>query len=132
MEFRIEPYTQERVGDVLAFERQLRREEDFWGWEIDSAYEEAVRKSFEDRRFDAAVSLLAYDGDRVVGRIDASLIFSHFDGSELPARRRCPGAHEFPASAAEGYGSLMFGWAHGPERGGTAVLPLRGECGHPR
>lgn len=81
MEFRIEPYTQERIGDVLAFERQLRREEDFWGWEIDSAYEEAVRKSFEDRRFDAAVSLLAYDGDRVVGRIDASLIFSHFDGS---------------------------------------------------
>ena len=65
MEFRIEPYTQERIGDVLAFERQLRREEDFWGWEIDSAYEEAVRKSFEDRRFDAAVSLLAYDGDRV-------------------------------------------------------------------
>lgn len=81
MDLRIEPYTLERVEDVLAFERQLRREEDFWGWEIDSAYEDAVRSSFEDRRFDSAVSLLAYDGERVVGRIDASLIFSHFDGS---------------------------------------------------
>lgn len=81
MDIRIEPYTQERVSDVLAFERQLRREEDFWGWEIDSAYEEAVRGSFTDPRFDAAVSLLAYDGGRVVGRIDASLIFSRFDGS---------------------------------------------------
>lgn len=81
MDLRIEPYTLERVEDVLAFERQLRREEDFWGWEIDSAYEDAVRSSFEDRRFDAAVSLLAYDGERVVGRIDASLIFSHFNGS---------------------------------------------------
>lgn len=80
MDIRIEPYTLENMDDVLAFERQLRREEDSWGWEIDGAYEEAVRRSFADGRFDTSISLLAYDGARVVGRIDAALIFSHFEG----------------------------------------------------
>jgi len=80
MEIRIEPYTLANIEDVLAFERQLRLEEDGWGWEIGDAYEEAVRKSFADGRFDPSISLLAYDGERVVGRIDSALIFSHFEG----------------------------------------------------
>ena len=37
MQIRIEPYTKERIDDVLAFEHELRRQEDFWGWEIDKA-----------------------------------------------------------------------------------------------
>lgn len=31
--------------------------------------------------FANSISLLAYDGGRVVGRIDSSMIASHFDGS---------------------------------------------------
>lgn len=81
MQIRIEPYTKERIDDVLAFEHELRRQEDFWGWEIDEAYEESVRKSFVDRLYKTSVSYLAYVDNKVVGRTDASLIPSHFDGS---------------------------------------------------
>ena len=28
-------YTKTEIDDVIQFELQLRREEDFWGWEID-------------------------------------------------------------------------------------------------
>lgn len=76
----IKEYTKERIPDVLAFEEALRQEED-WGWEIDEAYRESVERSFEDQRFQNSLSFLAYDGEAVVGRIDASLICSHFDGS---------------------------------------------------
>ena len=58
MELQIRAYTKDRIPDGLDFERRLRREEDFWGWEIDQAYV------------------------RAVGRIDASLIASRFDGSK--------------------------------------------------
>ena len=66
-------YTRNRIPDVLEFEKRLREGEDFWGWEIDQAYVDAVNRSFDDRSFDDAVSVLAYDGGAVVGRIDASL-----------------------------------------------------------
>lgn len=77
----IKRYTKNEIKDVIEFELQLRREEDFWGWEIDDAYIESVKKSFEDSKFANSVSFLAYVNDKVVGRIDASLICSHFDGS---------------------------------------------------
>lgn len=76
----IKPYTEDRIDDVIAFERAIRAEEDFWGWDIDEAYVQAVKASFHDPKFDNAVSLLAYDGEQVVGRIDAALICSRFDG----------------------------------------------------
>ncbi len=79
---KIQTYTREKIPDVLDFEKRLREEENFWGWEINSAYVSAVEKSFEDKSFDDAVSLLAYDDGAVVGRIDASLIASRFDGSK--------------------------------------------------
>lgn len=82
MKLEIRTYTKERIPDVLDFERRLRQEEDFWGWEIDQAYVSAVESSFEDRSFRDCVSLLAYDDGAVVGRIDASLIASRFDGSK--------------------------------------------------
>ena len=75
------PYTQNRVEDVLDFERRLREEENFWGWEIDGAYIAAVKKSFQDPRFADSVSLLAYADGKVVGRIDSTMVCSHFDGS---------------------------------------------------
>ena len=81
MQIRIELYTKERIDDVLAFEHELRKQEDFWGLEIDEAYEESVRKSFVNPLHKTSVSFLAYVDDKAVGRIDASLIPSHFDGS---------------------------------------------------
>ncbi len=78
----IQPYTKDKIPDVLDFERRLREEENFWGWEIDHDYISSVEQSFEDTSFDDSISLLAYDNGVVVGRIDASLIASHFDGSK--------------------------------------------------
>lgn len=78
----IEEYTRDRVRDVLEFERRLREEEDFWGWEIDEDYIRAVERSFDDPAFDDSISLLAYEGGAVVGRIDAACIASRFDGSK--------------------------------------------------
>lgn len=77
----IRAYTKELIPDVLDFERRLREEESFWGWEIDEAYIESVARSFDDPAFDRCVSLLAYAQESVVGRIDANLIYSRFDGS---------------------------------------------------
>ena len=77
----IRPYTKDRISDVVQFEKALREEETFWGWEIDEAYLTKVTDSFDDNSFHDSVSLLAYDGDKVVGRIDSAMIKSHFDGS---------------------------------------------------
>ena len=57
---KIQSYTKDRIPDVLDFERRLRKEEDFWRWEIDQAYVSAVESSFDDKSFDDAISLLAY------------------------------------------------------------------------
>ena len=77
----IVPYTAANVPDVLSFEHRLREEEDFWGWEVDDAYIAQVQKSFEGDAFRDALSFLAYMDGQAVGRIDACLIRSHFDGS---------------------------------------------------
>ncbi|MBR6802071.1 MAG: GNAT family N-acetyltransferase [Eubacteriaceae bacterium] len=75
--------TKELIPELLSFERDLRSEEpEVFMWEIDEDYIKNLESSFGDGRFDSsAVSLLAYDGGRVVGRIDASLIYSRFDGT---------------------------------------------------
>lgn len=57
---KIDRYTKDKVNDVIDFELRLRQEEDFWGWEIDDAYIENVKKSFEDSKFDHSLSFLAY------------------------------------------------------------------------
>ena len=80
-EIKIELYTKEKIPDVVAFEKQLRAEEDVWGWEIDDAYIKSVTDSFGDPRFQNALSLLAYIGEQVVGRIDVVRIPSYFDGT---------------------------------------------------
>ena len=74
-------YTRERIPDVMDFERRLREEEPFYNWEIDEAYQKRMEAAFDDPRFANAVSLLAYEEGRVVGRIDGSLIASRFDGT---------------------------------------------------
>ena len=78
---KIVQYTREQIPDVVAFEKQLRVEEDVWGWEIDDAYIKSVTDSFNDPRFQNALSLLAYIGEQVVGRIDVVRIPSYFDGT---------------------------------------------------
>ena len=77
----IKHYTKERILDVLQFERDLRAEENFWGWEIDEKYIADVTASFENPAFANSLSLLAYMDGKVVGRIDSTMICSHFDGS---------------------------------------------------
>ena len=74
-------YTRDRIDDVINFENRLREEETFWGWEIDEAYKASVQRSFDDPRFEHSLSLLACADGKVVGRIDSTLICSHFDGS---------------------------------------------------
>ena len=81
MDIRIEKYTLDKVDDVIDYENRLRQEEDDWGWVIDDAYKEAVKKSFLDPSFNDSISLLAYVDNKVVGRIDSTMIKSHFDGS---------------------------------------------------
>ena len=83
MNITIQKYTKEHIPDVLAFEAQLREEEPgHWPWDIGPASAAAVERSFFDSAFNASLSLLAYDGGKVVGRIDCAIIASHFDGSK--------------------------------------------------
>ena len=35
MELKIQTYTKDRIPDVLDFERRLRKEEDFWRWDLE-------------------------------------------------------------------------------------------------
>lgn len=74
-------YTKDRIDDVIKFEQSLRLEEDFWGWEIDDVYIKSVKDSFENPSFNDSISLLAYVDNKVVGRIDSTMIKSRFDGS---------------------------------------------------
>lgn len=82
MKIEVKKYTKELIQDVLDFEARLRKEENFWGWEIDEAYIRSVERSFDDVAFENSISLLAYVEGKVVGRVDASTIASHFDGSK--------------------------------------------------
>ncbi len=66
--------------DVVDFERRLRQEEDFYYWEIDEKYLQNVTASFDAPAFSTAISYLAYQNGQVIGRIDAVLLPSHFDG----------------------------------------------------
>ncbi|MBD5473917.1 MAG: GNAT family N-acetyltransferase [Lachnospiraceae bacterium] len=74
-------FTREMIPDVIDFERRLRVEEPFYGWDIDEAYQKRVEATFEDPRFANAISLLACENGKVVGRIDGTILASRFDGS---------------------------------------------------
>ena len=70
------------VGRVIAFERELRRQEpDTYYWEPDAAYRKQLEQSFDDERFRTALSFIAMKEEKVIGRIDASLISSRSDAS---------------------------------------------------
>ena len=76
------PFTRERISDVLAFERELRRQEpDTFFMDAGEGYRGLLEDSFRDSRFGNAVSLLAYRDGRVVGRIDAVILAARSDAS---------------------------------------------------
>ena len=74
-------FTREMIPDVIDFEHRLRVEEPFYIWDIDEAYQKRVEETFEDPRFANAISLLACENGKVVGRIDGTILASRFDGS---------------------------------------------------
>lgn len=80
--FEIKSFEKDDIDGVIAFERKLREQEpDTYFWDPDEAYRKKLEQSFEDKRFLTAMSFLALKEDRVIGRIDASLISSRSDAS---------------------------------------------------
>lgn len=76
----VEQFTQDKIDDVMEFEQELRRQEpDTFFMDAGEEYRKLLEKSFHDGRFTNALSLLAYKGGRVVGRIDASVIAARSD-----------------------------------------------------
>lgn len=70
------------IPKVIDFECELRRQEpDTYYWEPDAAYAKQLERSFNDVRFNTAISFIAVKADKVIGRIDASLISSRSDAS---------------------------------------------------
>ena len=81
-ECRIIPLEEKHIEMVIAYEKELRRQEpDTYYWEPDENYQNALVSSFSDARFNTAVSFLAVRDDKVIGRIDASLITSRSDAA---------------------------------------------------
>ena len=80
--FEIKRFEKEDIRSVMDFERELRRQEpDTYYWMPDETYEKQLEKSFEDPRFNTAVSFIALRDNKVIGRIDASLISSRSDAA---------------------------------------------------
>ncbi len=70
------------IPKLIEFEKQLRMEEpDTYFWEPDEQYVRNLEESFEDPRYLCSVSFLAFKEEKVIGRIDASLIASRSDAS---------------------------------------------------
>ncbi len=84
--FKVKEFARDDIDRVIAFERELREQEpDTYYWEPDEAYRKHLDQSFEDERFNTALSFIAVKEDKVIGRIDASLISSRSDASCVSA-----------------------------------------------
>ena len=80
--FTIKEFEKDDIGRVIAFEIELRKQEpDTYYWEPDERYRKQLEQSFDDERFRTALSFIAVKDDKVIGRIDASLISSRSDAS---------------------------------------------------
>ena len=75
--------TADMLPALFVYERRLSEEEPgFYRWTEEADYQEKVRASFGGDVFANALSFVAVAADgSIVGRIDAALIPSHFDGS---------------------------------------------------
>ncbi len=80
--FYIKRLEKEDIPKVIEFEQELRKQEpDTYYWEPDENYAKQLEQSFEDPRFNTAMSFIAVREGNVIGRIDASLISSRSDAS---------------------------------------------------
>ena len=80
--FTIKRLEKDDIPKVIDFERELRRQEpDTYYWEPDETYAKQLERSFDDPRFNTAISFIAMKDSKVIGRIDASLISSRSDAS---------------------------------------------------
>ena len=80
--FEIRRLERENVQKVIEFERELRKQEpDTYYWEPDETYAKQLEASFDDPRFNTAISFIAVKDDTVIGRIDGSVISSRSDAS---------------------------------------------------
>ena len=70
------------IQKVIDFEWELRKQEpDTYYWEPDETYARQLEKSFDDPRFNTAMSFIALSDNKVIGRIDATLLSSRSDAS---------------------------------------------------
>ena len=80
--FKIKEFEKDDIDRVITFERELRKQKpDTYYWEPDAAYRKLLEQSFDDERFRTALSFIAVKEEKVIGRIDASLISSRSDAS---------------------------------------------------
>jgi len=78
----IKKFEKKDIDRIIAFEKELRRQEpDTYFWEPDEKYKRQLEQSFSDQRFNTALSFVAVKEDKIIGRIDASLISSRSDAS---------------------------------------------------
>ena len=78
----IKKFEKKDIDRIIVFEKELRRQEpDTYFWEPDEKYKLQLEHSFSDQRFNTALSFVAVKEDKVIGRIDASLISSRSDAS---------------------------------------------------
>ena len=76
----IKKFEKKDIQKVITFEKKLREEEpDTYYWDPDESYVKSLDKSFDDQRFNTAISFIALKDDMVIGRIDASIITSRSD-----------------------------------------------------
>ncbi len=81
--YHIEKLTEAMLPSLFEFERRLSVEEPgYYRWTEEPDYQDNVRASFHDPRYESAISFVAAAATgEIVGRIDASLIPTYFDGS---------------------------------------------------
>ena len=80
--FMIKRLEKSDVPRVIAFEQELRiQEPDTYYWEPDETYKRQLEASFDDPRFNTSISFIAVKDDRVIGRIDASVLASRSDAA---------------------------------------------------
>ena len=73
--FKIKEFEKDDIDKVIAFENELRKQEpDTYYWELNETYRKQLEQSFEDQRFKTSMSFIAVKENKVIGRIDASLI----------------------------------------------------------
>ena len=73
--FKIKEFEKDDIDKVIAFENELRKQEpDTYYWEPNETYRKQLEQSFEDQRFKTSMSFIAVKENKVIGRIDASLI----------------------------------------------------------